>query len=57
MVPKTLLGADVKLVPALGFTFAAIILGDVVQLLQAWKTKGLYFPPLSFFFFFFQFTD
>lgn len=38
-----------KLVPAFCFTFAVIILGDVVQLLQALKTKGFYFPSLSFF--------
>lgn len=30
--------------PDFGFIFAAIVLGDAVQLLQAWKTKGLYFP-------------
>lgn len=39
-----------KLVPAFGFAFAVIILGDVVQLLRALKTKGLYFPS-SFIFF------
>lgn len=38
-----------KLVPAFGFTFAAVVLGDAAQLLQALKIKGLDFPSLSFF--------
>ena len=38
-----------KLVLSFDFIFAAIISGDVVQLLQALKTKGLSFPSLSFF--------
>lgn len=52
MGPKTLLGAYVNLVPALGFTFAAIILETLSSCFKPGKQK-VFILHLSFFFFLF----